>query len=219
MLNSLLLFEILNIEVKKIVEVVVLVKRFRTSIWSWRSASMQPMRTRLDPSSLRFLPASFNGGHSRHLHLWRIFGSTTREESEKSRKASSRAVLKTRSSRISGRARRSIYGCSAQCFTFWRDLHGFSWCTMFFRFSQRVNYFFKESHSGAISSFFKLILRFSIFSFLFSLFIHFFSIEIDIESITTEVQTRPGESCETQCWNFSTRSSSRGPTSCDEVQT
>ena len=64
--------------------------------------------------------------------------------------------------------------------------HGFPWCTTFFRFSQRVNYLFNESHRGAISSFFKLIFRFSIFYFLFSLFIHFFSIEIDIESITTE---------------------------------
>ena len=46
---------------------------------------------------------------------------------------------------------------------------------------------FNESRSGAISSFFKLIPRFSVFFFQFPFFfpIHFFSIEIDIESITT----------------------------------
>ena len=40
--------------------------------------------------------------------------------------------------------------------------------------------------STTIISFFKLIIRFSIFFLIFSLFTHFFSIEIDIESITTE---------------------------------
>ena len=52
------------------VDLVDLVKRFPTSIWSRKLASRPPF-------SLRFLPASFLGGPSRHLHLWRIFGVTT----------------------------------------------------------------------------------------------------------------------------------------------